>query len=61
MRQEGEKKMIKLLVFLIRLSMLVVSGLIGWLCIILSLVLWDGWYMEMASKIYDRVNPWGDK
>lgn len=53
--------MIKLLVFLIRLSMLVICSLISWLCVILSLVLWDGWYMEMTSKIYDRVKPWGGK
>lgn len=53
--------MIKLLVFLIRLSMLVVSGLIAWLCTLLSIVLWDSWYMEVASKIYARVKPWGGK
>lgn len=41
--------------------MLVVSGLIGWLCVVLSLVLWDSYYMDKVQEIYDRVKPWGGK
>jgi len=54
--------MIKVIEFIIRFILLItVAHLIGWLCILLALVFWNGKFIQIAEDIMDLVKPWGDK